>query len=45
MKAVKDFFQKLKGSGISEQAFWESIEIMVDLILHEFEASNCDDFV
>lgn len=45
MKAVKEFFQKLKGSGISEQAFWESIEIMVDLILHEFEASNCDDFV
>ena len=45
MKAVKEYFQKLKGSGISEQAFWESIEIMVDLILHEFEASNCDDFV
>jgi hypothetical protein len=29
----------------NEQTFWESIEIMVDIILHEYETSNEDPYM
>ena len=43
--AVKDFFEQLKVLLNDEQQFWESIEIMADIIMHEFEASNADPIV
>ena len=40
---VKQYFNKLREVSSSEQTYWESIEIMVDVILHEFEASEVGD--
>ena len=37
MAAVRLFFEKLRGITENEQAYWESIEDLVDVILHEFE--------
>ena len=35
--AARDFFDKVKAAIDDEQTFWESIEIMVDIIVHEYE--------
>lgn len=42
MVAVRLFMTKVKSTLTDEQSFWESIEIMVEIILHEYETSEYD---
>jgi len=42
MVAVRLFMTKVKSTLTDEHSFWESIEIMVEIILHEYETSEYD---
>jgi hypothetical protein len=39
MTAVRQFLTKVKCTMADENTFWDSIEIMVEIILHEYEKS------
>ena len=43
--AIKQYLNRLRDVSENEQSFWESIEIMVDIILHEYETSNEDPYM
>jgi len=43
--AIKQYLNRLRDVSENEQSFWESIEIMVDIILHEYETSNEDPYI
>lgn len=42
MSAVQKFFIRLKQAYGSEQDFWESIDEMVSLIIHEYQLNDFD---
>ena len=42
--AVKFFFKSLRKTSGDEETFWQSIEIMVEIIINEFENSDDDPY-
>jgi len=42
--AVKYFFKSLRKVSIDEESFWNSIELMVEIIIHEYEESVEDPY-
>lgn len=42
MAAVRLFFKKLRTVIDDERNFWDSVETMIEIIMHEYETSNYD---
>jgi len=45
LNAVRLFFQKLRSIVDDEGSFWDAIETMIEIIMHEYETSQYDPVV